>query len=194
MASSSRVVRCFGLVDRVIALLETATLVVACVALFAIMLLVFLDAVLRYALNSPLKFTADIVTLYLISCALLLVLSYTLRRGGHINVDLFVHIMPPRLYDALMGIVLVGATVVVGIMAYQVTVLSWESWQANELTVGIYAWPLWLSKATVAISLVILDLRLLHVGLTHLAAAITGDPALAVSVAHAEDQPLEEPV
>ncbi len=122
------------------------------------------------------------MTLYLISCALLLVLSYTLRRGGHINVDLFVHILPPRVYDIVMAVALFAAVGVVAMMAYQVTALSWDSWRMNELTVGIYTWPLWLSKAIVAVSLIVLDLRLLHVGLTHLVAGLTGHPAIAVSV------------
>ena len=183
-----------ALIDRIISKMESVTLALACIALFAIMLLVFLDATLRYAFNSPLKFTTDAVTLYLISSALLLVLSYTLRHGGHINVDLFVHLMPARLYDLLIGITLLASLVVIAIMAWQVTSLTWESWQQNELMVGIYPWPLWLSKAIVGVSLIVLVIRLLHVALTHLIAAITGNSTIAIPVAHIEDQPLEDAV
>ena len=181
-------------VDRFIGRVEFATLVVACGALFAIMLLVFTDAVLRYTINSPLKFTVDLVTLYLISAALLLVLSYTLRQGGHINVDLFMHWLSPRLYDFLMVFALVGAVVVVGVMARETTLLTWHSWDQDEIMVGIYPWPLWPSKGIVALSLIVLDVRLLHIALTHLIAGATGNPTIAIPVTHLEDQPLEDAV
>ena len=190
----SALMRVMDAIDRAIGGVEIVALVVSCVALFTIMILVFFDAVLRYTLNSPLVFTADVVTLYLISCALLLVLSYTLRQGGHINVDLFVHILPTRLYDLLMAVALLLAFLVVGVMAYQVAALTWESWQQNEVMVGIYAWPLWLGKGIVAFSLVILAVRLLHIALTHLIAGVTGNPRLAIPVTHIEDQPLEDAV
>lgn len=193
-AEDSSLGRAMALIDRILCKVEFATLIVACAALFAIMLLVFFDAVLRYTVNSPLKFTSDIVTLYLISCALLLALSYTLRRGGHINVDLFVHVLPPRLYDILVGISYVCAVAVVGIMAREVTLLAWDSWVQNEVMVGIYAWPLWLSKSIVALSLLILDVRLMHVGVSHLIAGGTGNSTIAIPIAHALDEPVEEAV
>ncbi len=191
---ASLLVRAMSAIDRTIARIELATLALACTALFAIMLLIFLDAVLRYSMNSPLKFTVDVVNLYLISAALLLVLSDTLRRGGHICVDLFAHWMPARLHHATMGIALLGSFAVVAIMANETRVLSWESWHNNETMVGIYAWPLWLSKVIVAFSLALLDLRLLHLGLANLIAGLTGHLALAVPISHLEDHPAEDGV
>jgi TRAP-type C4-dicarboxylate transport system permease small subunit len=183
-----------GMIDRLLSRLECAALVIACAALFITMLLVFTDAVLRYTINMPLKFTMDIVTLYLLSAALLLVLSDTLRRGGHIGVDLFAKMLPRRAYHILIGFTTLCSAGAVGIMAYETTSLTWESWLKNELQVGIYAWPLWLSKAIVATSLVLLVARLLHIALSQLIAGATGDFAVAVSIAHVETQPVEDGV
>jgi TRAP-type C4-dicarboxylate transport system permease small subunit len=180
--------------DRTMSRFEFAALVASCTSLFATMLLVFLDAVLRYTFNSPLKFTSDLVTLYLISASLLLVLSDTLRRGGHICVDLFARMLPLRIYHLLMGVALICSVAVIGLMAKETTLLSWESWHNNELMVGIYAWSLWYSKAIVAVGLILLALRLLHLGLSQLIAGMTGNLAAAVSVTHDDSQPIEDTV
>lgn len=142
--------------------------------LFTIMVLIFLDAVLRYTLNKPLIFTVDLVTLYLISGAMFLVLSSTLRVGGHICVDLFAELMPKRLNQVLLGVGYIGSVAVVGIMAWEISLLTYESWHLNEKTVGLYAFPLWLEKGIVAISLIALAIRVLIVGLINLGEGITG--------------------
>jgi TRAP-type C4-dicarboxylate transport system permease small subunit len=183
-----------GMFDRTIARIEKATLAVTCLALFATMLLVFCDAVMRYAFNRPLELTWDIVTMYLMSSALLLCLADTLRRGGHITVDLFAHWMPRRMYHLLIGVALLLSVGVTGLVTRETVVLTWESWSQKELTVGIYAWPVWPSKGIVAFSFALLTLRLLHVGLSQLIAVVTGDESHAISVQHIEDQPQEDSV
>ena len=189
-----RLLRVMALIDRAIGYVESATICLACAALFAMMILIFLDGSLRYALNSPLPFTVDLVTLYLISAAFLSVLSYTLRHGGHISVDLFAQMLPTRLYHLLIGAGLICALVVIGVMAIEVTGMAWESWHRNELLVGLYALPLWLSKAIVAVGLIILEGRLLHLGLSNVIAGTVGNPAFAVPIVPPADEPAEEAV
>ena len=193
-AGSSTLLRVMHLVDRALARVEAATLAVTCVALFALMLLVFCDAVMRYAFNAPLELTWDIVTMYLMSTGLLLCLSDTMRRGGHITVDLFAHWLPRRAYHLTIGVSLLLTVGVTALIAREIAILTWESWSQNELTVGIYAWPLWPSKGIVAFSFALLTLRLVHVGLSQLVAGLTGNEAMAITIQHVEDQPQEEGV
>ena len=193
-ASRSSFLRAMNCVDRTLNKLEVAALVTACAAIFLIMTLVFLDAVLRYAFNSPLKMTMDLTTLYLLSAGMFLGLGYTLRCAGHICVDMFAAMLPKRLYQGLIGIGLLCTDVVICMMVYRITVLSWSSWINNEATIGIYAWPVWLSKAIVALSLFILVLRALHVGVANVVAAITGDSTIAIPITPEPAEPAEDAV
>jgi TRAP-type C4-dicarboxylate transport system permease small subunit len=180
------------LVDSAIGVFETASLAVAGLSLLGIMILIFIDATLRYTLNRPLTFTVDLVTLYLLSTAMLLVLSDTLRRGGHVNVDIFSQMLPKSVQNVTVGVALLFSNIAVGTMAYQVILLTREAWIHNETMVGIVSWPMWLSKAVVAIGLAVLFLRILHIGVVNIAAGLLQAPALAIPISHQPNDPGEE--
>lgn len=185
----------FGYIaDRILSRIELATAVIACVALAAIMTILFLDGVMRYLLNSPLTFAMDIVTLYLLSAGLLLTLAYTLRQGGHISVDMFSAMMSWRSQSFLLGLSLLAAVPVIGIMGYELAKSSWASWVRGEMLVGLHALPLWLSRGIVALSFVCLNLRILHLGLFNLLAGLTGDRSLSYLLEPVEQHPEEEGV
>lgn len=178
--------------DRVLKVVESLTLVLSCISLAIIMILVFMDGSLRYLFNSPLPFASDLINLYLISSAFLLVLSYSLRHGSHISVDLFAHMMNNRVQNVLIGAALLCSVPIVGIMAYAVSVSTWGSWDQGEALVGLYPFPVWPSKAIVAVGLIALDLRLLHLGVFNFLAGVTGDETLAYSLVPADANPEEE--
>lgn len=181
--------RVFGLIDRILSRLDQLMMGVAAVSLFLIMVLIFADAMARYLFNSPLTFVFDIVVLYLMSAALLSVLSYTLRYGGHISIDLFANMMPRRVYLTAVGISLLIAAFVCGIIAWQTSFLAHESWVMGEVMTGIYTWELWISKALVAVGFIGLTLRLVHVGLANLIAGLTGNDDIAVPIMHDPTDP-----
>lgn len=176
-------------VDRVLAIFDKAMMAVASLSLFLIMILIFLDATFRYTMNSPLVFTLDVVTLYLMSSALLSVLSYTLRQGGHISIDLFANLMNRRFYLVLIGLALLAAAGTSAIIAYETTWLSYESWEMDEVMTGIYTWPLWVSKALVAVSFIGLTARLIQCGVFNLLAGILADDSLAIPIMHNPTDP-----
>jgi TRAP-type C4-dicarboxylate transport system permease small subunit len=184
----------FSASDRFLWRVERGTMIVACLAVFAIMVLIFLDAALRYLINSPIKFTVDVVTLYLLSAGIVLVTSYTLRQGGHISVELFADMMPKRLYQFLVGLALLASAYVVGVMAIQTSKLTLEAIHNRELMVGLYAFPMWPSKGLVAFGLSLVTLRITHAGLSNLLAALTSNPSLAWDISHVTDVAEEEGV
>lgn len=186
--------RVMAQVDRVIGWVENATVAIGCIALFVTMMLIFVDAACRYLFNSPLKVTTDLVNLYLLSTMLLLLLSFTFRRGGHITVDLFAQRMPKRLYYGLIGATLLCADVVVSTMVHELLLFTRESWLNGETTIGIFAWPVWPSKAIVTAGLAVLAIRMLHAGISSLVASLTGNTTFAPSIAHGENEPVEEGV
>lgn len=179
-------------VDQILTWAEVATLGVAVAAIFVIMLLVFCDATLRYTINRPLSFSSDLIILYLISAAIFPALSYTLRRGGHVNVDLFAAMFPRRVFHGLIGVALLGAAAVTGVIAFKITGMAWDDWVTNEVQTGVYAWPMWPSKAIVAVGIVMFAIRLLHIGATSLIAAATEDYSHAIPIATIHDDTLEE--
>lgn len=180
--------------DRILSRIEQATAVLACIALAAIMAILFLDGVLRYLLNSPLTFAMDIVTLYLLSAGLLLTLAYTLRHGGHISVDMFSAMMNWRSQALLLGLSLLAASPVIAVMGYELATSSWDSWVRGETLLGLHALPLWLSRAIVAVSFIALNLRLLHLGIINFLAGLTGNRTLAYLRDPVENHPEEEGV
>lgn len=175
--------------DGILNIFDRAMVFLASLSLFAIMILIFLDAMFRYLFNSPLAFTFDIVVLYLMSASLLTVLSYTLRHGGHISIDLFANMMNHRIYLVLVGIGLLAGMVACGIIGWQTTYLSWESWHMNEIMTGVYAWPLWIGKALVALGFIGLTVRLAHIGLANLLSGLLNIPELEIPILHDPSDP-----
>lgn len=171
-------------IDGVLTKIESATLMVASASLFVIMIMIFFDAMSRYLLNQPLSFTYDIIVLYLMSATLISILSATLRHGGHISIDLFANLMNRRVYLVLIGISLLFGVFFCAIIAWQTTLLTYDSWHMGEIMTGVYAWPLWIGKAIVALSFIILTLRMTHLGLANLIAGLFAIPALEIKIMH----------
>ena len=180
--------------DQILQAVELVTLVLACISLFAIMALIFVDGSSRYLFNRPLQFASDVVTLYLTSAAFLLVLSYSLRHGIHISVDLFSQSVNSRLRNTLIGLSMLCAVPVVAVMAYQVAFVTLDSWRQGEALVGMYALPVWPSKAIVAFGIAVFNIRLLHLGLANFLAGLTGNETIAFPMTPIETHPEEEMV
>src|SRR3546814_7256143 len=62
-------------------------LYVAAIALFAMMFITVFDVVIRYVWNSPLGWSQEVITLYLLAAAFFMALSATLEDNAHIRID-----------------------------------------------------------------------------------------------------------
>ncbi|MDD4859643.1 MAG: TRAP transporter small permease subunit [Dehalococcoidales bacterium] len=69
--------------------------IIGALLVIPLMLIVFVDVVLRYIFNSPLVWAWDI-NVQLSGLVVILGMSYTLRYGGHIIIDVFVMKLSPR--------------------------------------------------------------------------------------------------
>jgi len=147
--------------DRLLSRIEDGALSIAAVALTITMFVIVIDVCLRYLFNSPLQWSYEVVSDYLIPFAVFLAMASTLRRGEHVEVDFFVRLVTPRvrfwfrrinaLIAALVFLLLVG---VVG----QEALRAMQVW---EMSVGNYTLPLWLSKLSVPLGLGLLTIRIL---------------------------------
>ncbi len=187
--SASKALTLSRALDVILSKFDVGMLTVASASLFIIMILVFLDAMFRYLFNHPLAFTFDIVVLYLMSSSLLSVLSYTLRHGGHISIDLFANMMNHRVYLVLVGLALIIGMFFCGIIAWKTAELAHESFETGEIMTGVYAWPLWIGKAIVSLSFVGLTARLFHMGFANIAAGLLNAPDLEMVIMHDPTDP-----
>src|SRR3990167_301080 len=121
---------------RVISALESLSGWVASACLFAIMVIVFFDVGLRYFLNSPLGWSYDLISLYLMVALFFLALSVTQRDDHHVRVDIvFSHVSPRVRHSMELVGYLLTVVVLVGIV-YQGSLKFWISWQNNDVVAG----------------------------------------------------------
>ncbi|MFE3838647.1 TRAP transporter small permease subunit [Pseudogemmobacter sonorensis] len=178
--------------DRLLCRVEVLMMILAGILIIAIMLLVASDALGRYLFRTPIAATYDLVTGYMLPSALLLALSFTLRQGGHVNLDFFIHLMPSRRRNFVVGALLLASTPIVVVMATGGAMKAWHSWQAAEVTIGVYSWPVWLREAIVPVSMGVLALRMAHVALLNLLAAFGDDDAIAIPISPERIEPAKE--
>lgn len=172
----------FRTVDRVLTVFDKVIMAIACVFILGTMLVVAADAIGRYLFNQPLVFTNDLVTMYLLPACLLLPLAFTLRRGGHIAVDLFAMLMPRRMYLVVIGFAFLSSLPLIWLMAYQMSIRTHESWVSGASTFGFYSFPVWLSEIIVAISLISISIRILQIAVANLYAGLSGNLAVAIII------------
>ena len=169
--------RMFRLLTGVEALWSAAT----SVALYAIMLIVALDVVLRYGFRRTLTWSYDLISMYLMVAVFLLALSRTLRENHHVRVDVLFGSAPPRVRHTLelVGYVL-SAILMAGIL-YMGSLKTWSSYMAGDVVVTGYAWPTWLSAVLVPLGVGLLLARLL-LGICSLVVALVTGAAQALEV------------
>jgi TRAP-type C4-dicarboxylate transport system permease small subunit len=125
------------------------------------MAITVVDVVMRYGFNSPLAFAYDLITQYLLVAAFFLALSYTLRVGGHMNVDmLLVAIRSERARAALRLTADALSIAFFLALLYAGYVTAQDSWSRGERLVGALPLPVWISQAFVPLGVALLLLRL----------------------------------
>lgn len=122
--------------------------VVACVMLFAMMGLTFVDVIGRYFFASPLPAAYELVSLTMpaiIFCALPL----ANLREGHVTVDLMDGVLPDGAKRAQAVIVNLFAAAAIGFVAWRLAVRSHDQSRFFEVTDELYL-PLWPFSAGMA--------------------------------------------
>lgn len=124
---------------------EAALLALGAVCLFAMMIIVFVDVVMRYLFNSPLGFSYDLISLYLMVGVFFFSLSDTLRHDEHVRVDILYLRMSRgvrRLCDRISY----------GLSAVLFTVVLWTgllravvSTAQGEVMATLIPWPIWVA-------------------------------------------------
>jgi len=157
-----------------LARVETALIALSAAAMAAIMCIVVLDVVMRYAFAAPLVWSYDIIGLYLVGIVFFFALSDTMQHHGHIALDVFLPYMPVRLRHAAQSLGFAASTVLI-------VAITWlEFWQAEDAFVaddriaGVVPFQTWVAHAVLAIGMGVLALRCLYRAVFHGASALAG--------------------
>lgn len=157
-----------------------------------VMCVVSADALGRYLFNSPVVFTIDLVSHFLLPIIMLLASGMVLRRGKHISVDIFANILPVRMYQFFLGAGFIAAAVIFWIMTHRVGETAVANFVQGKRSFGIIPWPLWIEQAIYFVCLGVMMLRFFHVGAVNLSASITGNSELADTLLREHAAHLEE--
>ena len=176
---------------RALSALEKIASTIAAVFMFAIMMIVFSDVIMRYAFNKPFSWAYDLISMYLMAGVFFLVLSEAYASNAHVSVDILQQKFTPNV-KRLTEIV----TCIVGIVVF--SLIAWLGWlravdafQSGDVMAGAIPWPMWPSVGLVPFGAGLIMLRLaLHL-IAHVLSLITGRAVIGLPASHAAGETFE---
>jgi TRAP-type C4-dicarboxylate transport system permease small subunit len=164
---------------------------IAAVFMFAIMIIVFSDVVMRYAFNRPFSWAYDLISIYLMAGVFFLVLSEAYTSRAHVSVDILQQkFSPPMIRLSEIVTCLVGITVF-SLIAWLGLLRAVESFQSSDVMAGGIPWPMWPSIGLVPFGAGLITLRLaLHL-IAHVLSLATGRDLIALPASHVAGETFE---
>lgn len=146
----------------------------AALMLMAIMLVATVDVALRYVFNSPLGWSYDLISMYLMTGVFFFALSDTLAKHGHVAVDILHSRLSVRSRHAVEVAGYALALVVLVATAWLAWTVTYDSYVSGDVIVGRFDWPTWISAMFVALGFTQLALRVLYRLVGHTISTLTG--------------------
>ena len=134
--------------------------VLAALALMAIAVLVLLQAGARWMLIGVQGLSEWAG--YMLAASSFLAFAHTLRRGGHIRVQIALQTTPPKVRHALELISHAIGTFLTGFLAYYAVNFVWTSYKFDEISQGSDGAPLWIPQSAMAVGAVMLFVAMAH--------------------------------
>jgi TRAP-type mannitol/chloroaromatic compound transport system permease small subunit len=173
-------VNLFRRIDRVLTVIERATMLVGAAMLFSIMMISALDVAMRYAMNMPLTWSYDLISVFLMCGVFFFSLSDTLRNNEHVAVDLLHSTMNDRARHAALLLGYVLASIVFCAMTSVAYARLVASYTNDEVLASSVAWPTWIAALFVTLGLGVTSLRILYRTCGHFVSAVTGRSFIAL--------------
>ena len=170
---------------------EKVASTIAAVFMFAIMIIVFGDVIMRYAFNKPFSWAYDLISLYLMAGVFFLVLSEAYTDRAHVSVDIL-----QQKFSAPMIRLSEIVTCIVGIIVF--ALIAWlgllrtiDSFVSSDVMAGAIPWPMWPSVGLVPFGAGLITLRLAAHLIGHVLSLATGRAVIALPAAHAPGETFE---
>jgi TRAP-type C4-dicarboxylate transport system permease small subunit len=173
---------------KVLVAVENALAGLSCVTLFAIMVLVTVDAAGRAFFGLPLQIQFELTQNYLLVMVITLALPWGYREGGKVTVDFLVDRLPVRVAAGVNAVNLLLALAVFVVITGTSMGGVIEAFRNDETVLGIIDWPVAYARVWVPVGTGVLCLRLANdvfVQISRLAGRSAG-PAAASGSSNAE--------
>src|SRR5882757_3709567 len=153
--------------------------------MFAIMMIVFSDVIMRYVFNKPFSWAYDLISMYLMAGVFFLVLSEAYTSRAHDSVDILQQKFSPamiRLSEIVTCIV--GITVFL-LIAYLGFLRTLDNFKSADVMAGAIPWPMWPSIGLVPFGAGLITIRLVSHLVGHVLSLATGRAIIALPASHA---------
>lgn len=168
-----------ALLDRSLCWMENVAAAFAGAIMLLAMVLVSLDALLRYIFGAPLTFQYYLTEKYLMVGMVALSLSWGFRTGGYIRIEGLVQALPRGLLVSILRAGLVLSAGYIATLAWLGGAYFLSAVRKNEVVMGVIDWPVSWSWVWIPVGCGLLTLRLLLV-------ATGPDAGLVAGTVHAE--------
>ncbi len=171
--------------------IEKVVSTIAAVFMFAIMIIVFSDVVMRYAFNKPFSWAYDLISLYLMAGVFFLILSEAYASHAHVSVDILQQKFPPAMIRISEIVTCLVGIVIFSLIAYLGYLRAVDSFTSKDVMAGAIPWPMWPSIGLVPFGAGLITLRLLLHGIAHVLSLATGRDLIALPSSHATAETFE---
>ena len=159
---------------RAIDSIDSVLMFIGCAMLFMLMLVVVADVALRYLLNSPLQWSYQVISSYLMPGLFFMAVSHTLKANAHVCVDIVHNYLPRRARYVFEAVATLLAIPVFAYCAFVSTAVTLEDLRTAATSTSGLEVPTWTISIMLPIGFGILTLRLLLNAFGYLATLILG--------------------
>jgi len=164
---------------------------VAAVFMFAIMIIVFGDVIMRYAFNKPFSWAYDLISLYLMAGVFFLVLSEAYTDRAHVSVDILQQKFSPSMIRLSEIVTCIVGITVFSLIAWLGFLRAVDSFVSSDVMAGAIPWPMWPSIGLVPFGAGLITLRLAAHLIGHVLSLATGRAVIALPAAQAPGETFE---
>jgi TRAP-type C4-dicarboxylate transport system permease small subunit len=161
-------------VRRAVDLIDTALMIVGCAMLFALMVIVVCDVALRYLFNSPLQWSYEIVSSYLMPGLFFFAASHTLKAHAHVSVDIVHNYVARNTRFLLEALTSTLATPVFALCAVVSAERTLEDFRTAAASTSGLALPTWSISLMLPIGFGMLTVRLALSAIGYVATLVSG--------------------
>lgn len=152
------------MVNRLLSALEKILLDIAGVSLLFMMAITVADVVFRYIFSSPLSWSHELITLYLMVMLFFGAVSETYSRGIHVRIVAFVYKS-----KKLNTLIKVSSNLAMFFFSLILTIqLARSTFESiGEAYIGYISWPMWIQHGIAWLGIGVLTLRFLVDAILH---------------------------
>jgi TRAP-type C4-dicarboxylate transport system permease small subunit len=176
---------------RAVGTIEKIASTIAAIFMFAIMMIVFGDVIMRYAFNRPFSWAYDLISIYLMAGVFFLVLSEAYTNRAHVSVDILQQKFPPAMIRLSEIVTCIVGIVVFSLIAYLGFLRAVDNYQSADVMAGAIPWPMLPTVGLVPLGAGLITIRLaLHL-VAHVLSLLTGRAVIGLPASHAAGETFE---